>query len=249
MKSTYSRFRIFLLLIPAFIVIASCKKTTEPPVDYKHEYYPIDSGRYVIYEVDSVTYDNFFNPIHIDTAHFQLKVMVGSVFTDNLGRTSYRIDRYRRANDTSAWTLTDVWSATRNNSTLETLDENLRFVKLVFPPKITSSWAGNSFIDVNDPLLAFYNGWTYSYSALDVPMTIDSFNLDSTLTQVGVNDSNLIEQRLSIEVYSKHLGLVKKDERHLLIETQRIDTVNHSLPWVFKANKGYILRMKMIGHN
>lgn len=62
--------------------------------------FPTEVGRYVVHQVDSISYNDFFTPVKIDTAHFQLKEVIESVFTDNEGHESERIERYVRYADT-----------------------------------------------------------------------------------------------------------------------------------------------------
>src|SRR3990167_8625748 len=99
---TLSRMKKHILLFFAFLLIAgiySCKKDPSPALDLGYNYFPDAVGTYVVYNVDSIFYDDFnVNPSnHIspaDTFKFQLKEKIQSVYTDNEGRPALRLERY-----------------------------------------------------------------------------------------------------------------------------------------------------------
>src|SRR6266481_1017842 len=80
----------------------SCKKDAIPPPDMGYNYFPNQVGRYVIYNVDSFYYAGI--PVVIDTFKFQIKEKIESMFTDNEGRPSIRLERYiKYYNDTVSY--------------------------------------------------------------------------------------------------------------------------------------------------
>ena len=126
------------------LLTLACKKEKKAEaVDLGYTYFPTEIGQYVIYQVDSISYNDFFNPVKIDTTHFQLKELVQSHFTDNEGRESDRLERYVRKNDSLPWVLRDVWYQTRTSTKAEKVEENVRFVKLIFPVEVNQKWNGN----------------------------------------------------------------------------------------------------------
>jgi len=132
-------------LVVIVLLFAACKKDKAvETVDIGYNYFPTEVGRYVVYQVDSISYDDFFTPVKIDTAHFQLKEVIESVFTDNEGRASERIERYVRYADTLPWSLRDVWYQTRSTTKAEKVEENVRFIKLTFPTQNNQKWNGNA---------------------------------------------------------------------------------------------------------
>ena len=96
-----------------------------------------------------------------DTIHYQVKEELDSTFIDDTGNQAYRIERSRRNDTASFWTITDIWYCNLTSSTAEKVEENLRFIKLSFPMFKNKTWAGNKYIhpwDVTD----YLNGWNYS---------------------------------------------------------------------------------------
>jgi hypothetical protein len=235
-----------------FIFYYSCKKDTTKTIDFKYGYFPIDTGHYVIYNVDSITYNSFYNPVRIDTVQFQIKEVIQTIFPDNTGYPTCRIEGYRRSNSNAQWGAQPyyVWTSDRYTTTAQKTENNLRFIKLIFPPTLNTSWAGNSYIDCVDTS-AFLAGWTYTYQNIDVPLNITTssgtLSFDSSLTIIQVADSNLISKLYSVEKYAKNAGLVYKQLVNLAVN----DTIipNPSIPWPQRASDGYIYTMTAVSYN
>lgn len=231
---------VVVLLVFALGMAVSCNKTDDFQTDFKYEYFPTDSGRYVEYQVDSVLWNSFFDPPSVDTITFQVREVYESEFLDGSGNTMRRIERYRRADSTQAWQLVDVWSAGLTDNKAIWNEENLRFVKLVFPITNGLTWRGNQFVDTeNGPI--FLDDWTYEVTSLDVPATIGGLNFDSTLTVVLHADSNLIEKTTAIEVYARGVGLVQK-------EWMWLTKNNVNVPFPGGTEDGFIVKMRITGY-
>lgn len=133
----------WLIIILFMVLFSSCKKETGEPVDMGYTYFPANTGHWVIYDVDSLHYNDF--TATIDSFHFQLKEYTESVFMDNSVRKSQRLERYIRLADTVAWTIRDVWYETLTVSCAERVEENIRLVKLIFPIRESHEWDGNTY--------------------------------------------------------------------------------------------------------
>lgn len=123
-------FFCILMLCIAFIYSA-CKKSSIDPVPIDQSYFPLTTGKYIIYDVDSIVFSDFFDTT--DTAHYQLMELVDSSFLDASNQEAFRIIRSRRSTPVDDWVVTDIWSANLTENTAEKVEENLRFVKLNFP--------------------------------------------------------------------------------------------------------------------
>jgi hypothetical protein len=226
-----------LLLMLSF---ASCKKDDDTTVDLKYDYFPSDSGRYVVYDVDSVTFDGFYDPPVVDTVSFQIKEVVESIFNDNEGRPTMRIERYRRDSTAGNWTILNVWTATRTATVAERVEDNLRFIKLIFPPKADATWRGNAYLQITEPI-DYMEDWDYKITAVDVPYTVNGMSFDSSLTVVQHDDENLIEKIYSEEVYATGVGLVYKQMMRLKKD------VTAEFPQGSKEGFIYTVRVKEYG--
>jgi len=238
MQSQFSRFK-WAMIFPLFAMLfTSCEKEESLTIDYKYEYFPTGFGHYVIYNVDSIVFDDFTNTS--DTFHYQKKHVIDSSFTDNSGRTAYKVIRYQRADSTQPWTLADVWYAVPTQTTLEVNEENQRFVKLLFPPREGQTWRGNQYIDITDANW-YLEDWEYSATAVDAPETVGGIAFDSTVTVVQQDYETLIEKVNAEEKYAKNVGMVYK---YFLALEKRGDITR---PWT-NPESGFILTMTVAGY-
>lgn len=231
---------VFILASLALInIYSSCNKHKDLVIDYKHGYFPLKVGSVTVYEVDSIIYNPLFQGGR-DTAHWEIREFTESVFTDNAGRDAYRIERHKRRDDSSPWISPEVWYAVADQFKAERVENNIRFIKLVFPPKEGLTWDGNSYIITNDTL-KFYEDWNYVINSMDKPETINTLDFDSVITVVEIDDQNLLERRYAESKYAKGAGLVYKEQYNL----QFIGTNIPNLPWEEKATNGFILKQKI----
>lgn len=192
--------RISLIVLIFSGLMYSCRKEDQPVVKMGYDYFPIEVGRFITYEVTEINIDQAVSVN--DTVTYQLKEKIESQFIDNQGRPSLRIERYSRLNDTLPWVIKDVWYATRTASIAEKVEENERYIKLAFPVKEDQSWNGNNF--------NILPAWEYTYSDIGVAKTIASLNFEKTVTVQQRNNVNFIEFEKAWEIYAEGIGLIKK---------------------------------------
>ncbi len=229
------------MLLLMLVMGLKCKPPVDDPtIDFKYDYFPLKVGHTYIYDVDSVTYDDFTG--RVDTVNYQLRMFFESTFLDSENRIAYRIEVNKRNTDQSNWEAHAVWFANRTASTAERVEDNLRFINMTFPPKLDKTWNGNGYLDIEGGrCLADYDDWEFTYIELDQPKTVNNILYDSTLTVEQINDTteNLLEMQFSFETYAKNIGLIEKEFWSL--ETQIIVTE----PWAKKAQCGFILKMRL----
>jgi len=232
-------FKVNICFAIAFIIalgcfILSCKKDKEVLVaDIGYEYFPSKVGSFVIYQVDSLYYNDFTSTI--DTFQFQIKEKIAENFIDLSKRPTQRIERFYRKNSTEGWVIKDVWFANITNNTAEKVEENIRFVKIVFPLKVEEEWDGNRFNNLGKQ--------NYVLTKLNESFTLGSLNFDSIIQVFQAADSNLIEKKIAYEIYAKNVGLVYK--KNLSI-TDKDSVINYNIPLELRANSGFDLRYKAI---
>ena len=222
----------------------SCKKKTEPAdsIDIGKDYYPIALGNYVIYDADSIVY----NDLTFDSTHYKYRVKekIEEEFTDIENKKAYRLIRYIKkfsssiSYDAMPWTVKDAWQVNMNNTTLEVVEENVRFTKLIFPIKQGSTWNGNAKNTIGE--------WEYSYSYIDNPESINSVSFEKVLKVTQKNFRTLISWQSYTEKYSKGVGLVYReiiDIKHPVTSTvTAIDNIpdKHGIHYTFKiVNYGH----------
>ncbi|MEO7835244.1 MAG: hypothetical protein ABIR50_07985 [Ginsengibacter sp.] len=232
-----------------FLVFASCKKenadfTLEPATDY----FPLQIGKYITYDLDSTVFTNFGQDKTI--RHYQAQYRIDAQITDNSQRTGFTINRFLRKDSTQPWQIDNVFTAFPTSNSIELIQDNLRFIKLILPIKEGFSWKGNSYLPF-DPYRsyvfanpAFTEDWNYIYEDVNAPTTIGSNNFDNTITVFEVNDSTgdpktteYAEKTFGIEKYAKNVGLIYKDFIH----------------WEYQAGdntyKGFGETLSIIDHN
>ena len=124
---------IFLLLISlTAFTWYSCKKESVEAPALSYNYFPTESGKYIIYDVDSIYHsetDNN-NDDSVFSYHFQIKDKIDSSFIDLEGRLNQVRLRYHRDNDTLPWQLTEVWTQYLSSTSAYLTEENIKYHKL-----------------------------------------------------------------------------------------------------------------------
>ena len=219
------RKKFLLAAIVSIVLFCACKKETE---DFKSvplsDYVPLQSGKYITYQLDSFRYlpQSLFSII----TSYQVKYLVDSAITDNIGRPAFRIIRYIRNNSSQPWQPENTFQAINTGRSFEFVENNLRFVKLSLPLSNSFSWKGNSFIATSsqsqDVDFRFYDNWDYVYDSINAPKTFGALSFDSTLKVdqrdevIGNPDdpNSFSEKNMSLEYYAKGIGLVYKKFLH-----------------------------------
>lgn len=199
--------KLFFSFIIA-IGMVSCKEDVQTLPFMGYDYFPDSVGHYVIYRVDSIWTDDAFN--RKDTFLFKLKERIESKFIDDEGRPSQRLERFKRDLDSMPFlfsNISDVWFATRTATRAEKVEENVRYVKLIFPVNNDETWNGNAFNTEED------FGIDYKFMNVNEPFTdtLTGIAFDSTVTVLQIERILPVSLSLySLEVYANNIGLVYK---------------------------------------
>ena len=217
---------IIIALMVVVVSIYSCKKReTIKPVDVGYCYYPYNVGHWIKYDVDSTYYDGFTHTVR--KYHFKLNEEIESTFLDNQNRPTQRLERYVQISDTTSWYLRNVWTSNLTASTAEKVEDNIRYVKLIFPIIESQTWNGNAYNTLGE--------LDYTYNNTYKPFTVNGMTFDSTITVIQNVDSNLIYVKYMIEVYAKNVGLIYK--RYEDIQKQpdyQIDSIIGGLDYTYR---------------
>lgn len=184
--------------------------------------------------------------------------VITDTLRDNNGQLVYRTERFERENQTQPWQFVENIFASRTPTQAIRTENNLRFLKLVFPFDRSSNWDGNHWIDqyreievAGERIQPFVN-WRYEVDSLDIPAQIGAFSFDSVLVVTEVDETNAIERRLSRVKYAKHVGIVFREQ--WILDSQYCNQIPPpadclTKPWTEKAERGYILRQIMTNYN
>ena len=214
---------LFFVIIVVAVSFNACKKSSDDiqaiPLS---DYFPLETGKYITYDLDSTIYTNFGTSTEVHS--YQVKYEVDSAIVDNLGRPAFRIFRYIRSNPNAAWVPDNSFMAVNTGNTLEFIENNMRFLKLSEVIREGFSWKGNSYIDTYslNSEVKYLDDWDYIYENVAQPDQVGTFTLDNTLT-VNERDEVIGEPTIdtayseinqSQEKYAKGIGMVYRHFFH-----------------------------------
>jgi len=198
--------KVFFLLSGLLVFLAACSNEEARPADMFYEYFPDVPGHFVIYDVDSVVYDDFTG--QTITYQYQVKELIESRFIDGEGKESIRLERFIRLSALEPWEIKNIWQARVLPGRAEKTEENLTFIKIVFPPRLGQTWNGNAY-----NILPEQN---YRITDAHKPYLISpALTFDSTVTVLQNDFFTLISEDLQEEKYAKYIGLVFKRYRSI----------------------------------
>jgi len=188
------------LFVPLLFI--GCKGEPLEEMKFGYEYLPLTIGSQIEYDVDSIVYDDFSGVR--TTYEFVLRERIVEVYDDLNQRKVYRVERAKRASDTTDFRVYESYGLLIDGTRLEKLRDNLRTIPLVFPVRDDVVWDGNA--------LNAKARVNYRYDYVDRQVAYSGIIFDSTLRVLQwVDTTNLIEKRFSEERYAKGLGLVYKE--------------------------------------
>ncbi len=242
-----------LYLFSILIFVFACASDDPEAVDEAFDYIQLTQGSWYEYALDSTIYDDFDNSVV--TRSYDLRVEIDDTFLQN-GLETTRMLRYiRPSGSEEEFELETVWFATINNNRLETVEENLRFIKFIFPPFEGLTWEGNVFIagEGNDnPTTStrFYEGWNYEVISADQPETVQGTTFDQVAHISQVDEPGgpgAIQHLVSDEYYARGVGLIKKRLELVVENCGTPGCSDKSLAVLDRENlrKGYILNLEL----
>jgi len=250
--------RAFLFFSFVCFFLISCKKKTEDFTSAAmSEYLPLQVGKSITYRLDSLVFKNFGT---VEETHsYQEKHVVDALMPDGLGRPSYRVYRFTR--DTAGlqpWVSAGSYFITQQDVTTEVIENNMRFVKLVYPIANGHTWKGNEFL-ADNPFKSLYSfendddiaDWDYTYDNTDETIALNGQTIEHVLTVDGVDRSFNVPVTNTTgygsidfmqDKYAKGIGLVYQE--FIMWDYQPPNGVNSS---GFKT--GFGVKRSMIAHN
>ncbi len=183
-------------------LLAACEPNESPRPDPGYDYFPLETGAYVEYEVTETRYA-LAQPAQTRT--YRIMESTGKKYTDASGQDVYPIERSVR--EGNAWRADSVSSGWRTADRAFRVENGYVFIKIQFPAKERSRWNGNLFNVFGERLFEVKN--------VDKPLTLGTFTFDQTLTVVQQNDSTLLSLRRSQETYARNVGLIKREETNV----------------------------------
>lgn len=183
-----------------FVCWVACRNKTEETVDLGYNYFPVNTGHELLYDVDSIVYDDNTGNTTIDTFNYQYREVITADVTDGAGRPSQLVERYFRDSDTGEWRRGNTWLLSRDAGSAQKVQENVRFVKLLFPLNDHKYWDGNAYNNRGSE--------QYTIEYFDQPSTVNGQNYERTLKVLQMEEVNAIEEIRRYEIYARDIGLI-----------------------------------------
>ena len=192
------RFHYLFFLSILLLLLASCKKEKEE-FDFGYDFYPMEVGTYRIYDIVRKEYVSTIP----ESDTFQVKEMATETFTIG-GEPRYRLERYYRDSENDPWPIVpdSIWSVHVSTQRVVRVENNIRYVNLVFPVEKNMSWNGN--------IENFKGADTYTIKSAGGPYELSGKNYDKTAYILQEFDTNQVDVDIRFDVYSKGIGLVER---------------------------------------
>ncbi|MDQ3393578.1 MAG: hypothetical protein M3512_05630 [Bacteroidota bacterium] len=192
--------RVFVFLI-AYVLI-SCSTENAAPNDNRlgFAFFPLKGGQYNIYAVEKTSYKITGE---IETTNYLLKEAVADSFLNETNTYTYLLHRSIKLNGND-WRLDSVWSARKTNHQAIIVENNIPYVKLIFPFSEKATWDGNRLnTQVEEP---------YIMENINQPITLNNQTFDKAVTIVQKdNEDSIIFLERRKEIYAQDIGLIYKE--------------------------------------
>ena len=212
-----------------------------------YDFFPVRSGKRYTYQSDSIIY--LSGGLRRDTSRSFILEEIGEEFTDASGNRQFKIYRSYKKKLSDNWQRINTWTVSVDESNAIRNEENLKFIKLVFPVKKGLRWNGNAFldtdikIDVGGESVQAYKNWKHRIEEVDIDYTFKNEKVKSIKVNL-VSDSSIIDMRKVTEFYGKGVGLLRKEMTILDSDGSKPTEV-----WVKKAQKGFIHTLTLMDVN
>ncbi|MEM1327869.1 MAG: hypothetical protein AAGI23_18060 [Bacteroidota bacterium] len=234
------------------LLLTSCQQNVSiEPLVTGQNYYPLEVGKYITYQVDSVLFDPTDGRTVRDSSSNQIRETVVDSWTAEDGKAMFRIERAIYEADTDEWRVTDVYATYADELEAVRVEENLSFTKMKFPFREGQRWEGLNFnpnleVFIADEPIEMFKNWGSVTRTIGEPMQIDDFNFTAVTKIELANDTNAIELRTGFEYYARNIGLVYREL--YILDTQNTLAAD-DVVWADKAEEGFLMTQKVVDFN
>ena len=189
--------RVFFI---CFIIgCVSCKRNNDSvPALTGVEYFPTDIGRYWIYSVHEIKYN-----LNITDTTYNRKDVINNAFISN-NTLIYELYRFYKPTTAVDWPIQpdSVWTLSTNQNQIAIKENNIEFIRLVFPLSNGKTWDGNSK-NINGPDL-------YEATNFEQPYTSGTKYYSATVNVNEKHTLNFVFKDYRNRIYAKNIGMVYK---------------------------------------
>lgn len=193
--------KLYKYLPVALLVIVGCGDDEGPKKLSDADYFPLRKGFYQVYTVHERIYEL---QVEIKNLTYQLKTEVVDSFINQEAGYTYTIHRSKRNTSTDPWEFQQVWSARMNTANVVVSEENVPFVKIVFPAVENRHWDGNAFNSLPaDEYILTEAGKSYELSTGEA--------VGNYIQIVQEDSGDLFNVNKRQEFYVRNIGLVQAE--------------------------------------
>lgn len=186
-----------VLLLIGFLFTRCTEEVKPVDIEIGLAYYPIETGNYWIYDVTETKVNNN----EYDSAQYQVREYVDTVFTDQANEKTYKIIRSRRADANQPWGSDSLVLINKFSAHIRRTQNNVKLIPFVFPVQEGELWNANAFNIHGENL--------YRYQFQNESFALKGQIYDTTVTVVqGERDDVVLDDRQ--EVYAYNMGLIYK---------------------------------------
>ncbi len=195
---------VLFFLLPSVVLIGSysCKvKSTEPDGAYVgYDYYPLELGRYIVYDV----YDTNYTALGRIDSVYQLKEIISGLIQEG-NELKYVLHQYFKERSAPHWPSQpdSVWTLVNSSNQLIRTENNISYIKLIFPVKDNITWNGNA--------RNIYDAQLYMMRAVDQTYPVSGLFFNPSLLVQQSNEKSIVNKDVRYEVYARGIGPIKKE--------------------------------------
>lgn len=176
------------------LFLYSCKKENYKSFEIDYSFINLNCGHEIIYEVDSIHIDAEINVY--DTIKYFIKERIDTFFYNYSKTKIYRIERYVLNNN--IWNLIDVCSCYLQNNRYVKIEENVPYIKLIFPVKEGVEWNGNAL-----------NNFEKQNYKIDSVTIVNNIKICKVIHKYY---ETLIDKYYVYEKYTQNIGMTERTE-------------------------------------
>jgi hypothetical protein len=197
----HTRIRYFLIIAWSLIFTACTEVKDLNPEDLGSAYFPLKVGRFAIFQINGVQYNNFNDSTVFS---YQLRESVVDSFENLESGVSYKILREKRPDASSNWEADSVWTSRKDGLRAIRVENNVPVISLTFPLKENKSWDANGLNSKPSDIFQMVK------VGLAFAGAYHTFAKTVTVIQEDIPDKivNFISRK---EIYSNDVGLVYKE--------------------------------------
>lgn len=229
-----------LLFMFSMAFVASCKDKLLDNTDLKDDfaYFPVDSGRAIIYQVFQLTIDK---PSEVfDTLRWEQKEIISGWYIDAANDTIRRVEIYTRPGPGFGWSYVKTKFTAIIGLEALTLEDNIKYIALSFPVSLYKTWDGNRYNQLDTLKL-----YPFQYTSVHFPAIVFQSIFDSVVCVTQKADSSLIHKDLNIEKYAKKIGLIHKSIVSIRSDQSDFDP---TIPIEDRITTGYIYKKEILSY-